>query len=303
MNERIIRLEHTFALEEQYEAMHFELLRRKFFPKQIIWVSKFINAMHGINPKTAYRLTMMLLSVSIKRRLRAEDSAFYAKGQREVLYLGKRPFYLYAYGSGPEVYLIHGWASAGYRWKPYVQVLVERGYRAIVVDAPGHGTSPGRLLSIPDYISVLQMVFQQSRNLHGVISHSIGAMCSVIALSQGQVERPFRIALLSTFNACRTLLEKFSMCIGIRDHVIRGVTEWIPEYAGQELSYFSVTRHLANLTCQSMLVYDRDDRIVPSSEVINILNTYPDIRYHPTFGLGHNLKNQQVTGKVLDFIT
>ncbi len=303
MNERIIRLEHAFELEEQYEAMHFEMLRRKFFPRQIIYLSRLINAMYRVTPKTAYRLTMLLLSVSIKRRLRPEDSAFYAKGRREVLFLGKRPFHMYSFGKGPEVYLIHGWASAGYRWKQYVEVLVERGYKAIVVDAPGHGTSPGRLMSIPEYISALQLVFQQRRKMHAVISHSIGAMCSVIALSQCKVDRPFRIALLSTFNACQTLLEKFSMCIGIGDQVIRGVSEWIPEYAGKDLAYFSVTKHLSNLPCQSMLVYDRDDRIVPSSEVIDILNTYPDIRYHPTFGLGHNLKNQQVTGKVLDFIT
>ena len=60
-----------------------------------------------------------------------------------------------AWGTGPVVYLVHGWAGRGAQLAPFVAPLVERGHRVVSFDAPSHGASaPGaygpRSSTIPD---------------------------------------------------------------------------------------------------------------------------------------------------------
>ena len=56
-----------------------------------------------------------------------------------------------AWGKGPTVLLAHGWESRGTHWGAFVPPLVEAGFRAVAVDAPAHGDSPGRRANVLQY--------------------------------------------------------------------------------------------------------------------------------------------------------
>lgn len=47
-------------------------------------------------------------------------------------------------GTGPDLFLVHGWGMNAAVWKPFGDQLSER-YRVTAVDLPGHGLSPGRI--------------------------------------------------------------------------------------------------------------------------------------------------------------
>jgi pimeloyl-ACP methyl ester carboxylesterase len=48
-----------------------------------------------------------------------------------------------AWGEGPTVLLAHGWESRRTHWSAFVPALTAAGYRAVAIDAPAHGDSPG----------------------------------------------------------------------------------------------------------------------------------------------------------------
>ncbi|MAU26635.1 MAG: hypothetical protein CMH48_05545 [Muricauda sp.] len=280
-----------------------EMLLRNFFPPQIKWFSKSVNQMYRAQPTIAYKMTMAALSFSVRKPLKPKDMAFYAKGKKHIFRCKQKTFNTYSYGKGPEVYLVHGWGSYGARWKLYVDELVRKGYCAVVVDAPAHGTSPGLFLSLPDYVLALKHVFNRAKHLHGVINHSIGGLCSIVALKESTKTGPFKIALLSSFNSAESLLFKFGGSIGIKEEILTGIVPWIPRYAGYGIAHLSVSRHLDARKDDVFMVYDRDDIIVPAIEPMTLLNEHPNIMYCPTYGLGHNLKSPKIIEETIAFIS
>src|SRR5687767_6768036 len=47
----------------------------------------------------------------------------------------------HVWGSGPVVYLVHGWGGRGSQLAPYVEPLTATGHRVVLFDAPAHGDS------------------------------------------------------------------------------------------------------------------------------------------------------------------
>ncbi|MBT8252842.1 MAG: alpha/beta hydrolase [Flavobacteriaceae bacterium] len=279
-----------------------EKMLQHFFPPQVKLFGNLVNTLHDLHPETSYKLTLSALSFSNRKKIRQKDQDFYNLGIKRSYKFRNKQFNTYSYGMGKEVILVHGWGSFGARWKSYVNRLVNLGYKAIIVDAPAHGTSPGRFLSIPDYIGILMRLFNESHDLYAVVSHSIGGICSTVALNQSIQRKKCKMIYLSAFNSCKTMLNKFSRCIGIKQKIIECIEGWIPKYAGNELSYFSISKHLHTMQADIMLIYDKEDYIVPSTEVLTLLNTHSSIEYIPTFGLGHNLRSDTVVEQVLEFI-
>ena len=302
MNENMIGLENYYPQASLIRNPE-RLMRQRFFPNTIHYFSKVVNLSYVISPRIANQLTMALFSIAPKKKVNAKHLKFYQRGNKETLICKKKRFNIYRFGHGPEIYLIHGWCSHGARWEAYVDDIVKKGFQAVVVDAPAHGTSPGRFLSIPAYIETLFRAFNNSKNLHAVISHSIGALCSTIALQQSkQSHNKIKLVLMSTFNSCQSLLEKFSRCIGIRETIINKLNSFIPRYAGNELAFYNLADHLNIMQSSALLIYDREDIVVPSKETLTILNQVKNIQYYTTVGLGHNLYDDQVRKRVIDFI-
>jgi pimeloyl-ACP methyl ester carboxylesterase/ribosomal protein S18 acetylase RimI-like enzyme len=63
----------------------------------------------------------------------ADASGFVAHGGARIWYA--------SYGSGPAVVLLHGGFGNGENWGYQVPTLLERGYRAVLIDTRGHGRS------------------------------------------------------------------------------------------------------------------------------------------------------------------
>jgi pimeloyl-ACP methyl ester carboxylesterase len=248
---------------------------------------------------------MGVLSLALRGKIKPEDRHFYQSGNPQLHQNGKHKFYTYTYGQGPAILLLHGWCGKGSRWADYVHALVERGFQSVVMDAPGHGCSPGRTLSVPNYIKCVGQVLRTRAHWHSIISHSMGSLVGVIAASESAADRMTnsKLVLMSTFSNCDSLMSKFSRCIGISEKVLEDTREWIPNYAGNALSYFSIQNHMPRLKePEVLLVADTADIVVPAKESKIILETYPSAVPILTEGLGHNLRCDNVRRTVIEFM-
>jgi pimeloyl-ACP methyl ester carboxylesterase len=287
------------------ELENAKLMAQKFFPSYIGNVGKAINAVHKVKPITACKLTMGVLSLSLRGKIKNEDKAFYQSGKAQLHQWRNYRFYTFTYGEGPAVLFLHGWCSKGARWIDYVKELVRKGYQAVVLDAPGHGCSPGRTLSVPHYIKCVGEVLLMHSHWHAVISHSMGSLVGVIGASESAAERVAnsRLVMMNTFSTCDALMSKFSRCLGISEKVISDTRNWIPKYAGNPLSYFTMDTHLARWgDPKVLLIADQEDIVVPSNEAKYILEAFPTIEPVFTKGLGHNLRCDKLKQQVIDFV-
>lgn len=278
-------------------------LKKKFFPKGISLVANSINALYKIAPMAAARSTMFLLSLSIYKKVKKADHLFYSQGKKQTFRYKNKTFNTFSYGSGPKILLVHGWASNGARWKKKVKRLVENGYTAVVMDAPGQGTSKGMWLSVPDYIQCVRTVLESQDNWYGLITHSVGSLAGIIGASEAGQLKKLKIAMMCTFSDCDALMTKYARCMGINERTLSFTKQNIDKIYGQPLPHFSLIRHYRNLNAESILIYNQKDIIVPDSEAHLISAALPDVELFATDEGGHNLRCQEVEDLVIDFIT
>lgn len=262
-----------------------------------------MHAIYGLHPKTAHQLLIKLLSIAIKKKVSDNAIAFYKKGIKKEFYVGHPVFYTYTYGKGPLILMLHGWCSNGARWCIYVDELVGRGYKVMVVDAPGHGTAPGRFLSVFLYARGIQAILASEVKWHTVMTHSIAGLTAIGALGKSKKQcHPTKFIMMNTFATATAILKKFSCCLGVSSNVVEGAKKLMYVYNDFPLHTFSISKHLNNICEDSLLIYDTTDHVVPKSEAEYIIRHTPSLNFLKTEGLGHNLKSKRVVEHVVSFI-
>ena len=74
-----------------------------------------------------------------------EELAIVVRGKRAVAYV---------VGTGAPVLIVHGWQTAANHLSTLARALVERGYRVITFDMPGHGNSEGEETDITEVTEI-----------------------------------------------------------------------------------------------------------------------------------------------------
>ncbi len=150
--------------------------------------------LQAISPRLAARLAFALFLTPARRRLDAIDAPWLASARQHREVAGTE-FAVHEWGTGPRtVAILHGWGSHAARFAPLAQSLVAQGWRVLAIDAPGHGDSPGRRSSLPQFIRALDQVVQALGPAQGLIGHSLGALAAVNWLGQ-QPSAPGRAAI------------------------------------------------------------------------------------------------------------
>ena len=84
---------------------------------------------------------------------------------------------VYEWGQGDRIVIIlHGWGSSAARFTRMAELLQARGWHVLVPDAPGHGASPGRSSSLPQFIAALDAIVARFGAPRALVGHSLGAL-------------------------------------------------------------------------------------------------------------------------------
>jgi pimeloyl-ACP methyl ester carboxylesterase len=232
-------------------------------------------------------------------------------GERAVLSAERAPrVVVESWGTGPAVYLLHGWAGNRGQFGAFVAPLTAAGFRVIAIDAPGHGESgPGRFGRgrglMPDFIEVLGAAVGQCGPAHAVVAHSAGASATAIAVLDGLPVG--RLALISPLAHPLTAVDMFAKVAGIGPRVQAHMARRIERVARRPMSDFDIAARAGE--CEelppTLVVHDLGDRYVPFDSGALVATAWPGARLEPTEGLGHNrtLVAQAVIESVVSFLS
>lgn len=295
------------AFQKSYETVSSSAYDNKiasnFFPKYVRYLSMGINHLHEFSPYLSAKLTLKMLSITLRRKLSKKDIQFYDQGLKETYKVSKHRFHTYTFGdSGPALLLLHGFCSNAARWRNYIQPLIESGYQVIAMDAPGHGTSPGYFMSVPTYIQCVKEVLRSRTQWDGVVAHSMGGVVSAVALGELDLVQPTKYVLLNSFNTADSMMSTSARKLGVNEEVIAGLRTRIEQNTGRPLEHYSLEQHLNNYDQQGLIIYDKDDIIVPKSEAQKNLTQLCQFMTLKTEGLGHNLFSKEVEKTVINFL-
>ena len=209
----------------------------------------------------------------------------------------------WSWGSGPAVYLVHGWGGRAEQLGAFVAPLVSRGFRVIAVDGPGHGASAGRRSSGVEIGRALAGVVAQLGPARAVIAHSLGAAAVTFAVREGL--RVERLVFIGAPADPLTWVERFGRRLGLSRAVMaemRRQSEARIQARWEDLPLVPL-RGLSELP-PLLVVRDRDDREVPFADGAAIAAAWPGARFLETSGLGHRrvLRDPAVVASIAGFV-
>jgi len=205
------------------------------------------------------------------------------------------------WGEGPVVLLAHGWNGRGTQLGAFVEPLVERGYRVVAFDAPGHGQTAGHRCTMAHLADSITAVGRAVWPVHAVIGHSAGALAAMLAQVSGlEADRLVLVAPpagpIAWVNELAAELQlgedvKQRVIDRIEDHMARWPTTRGPEVA-------------RTLDAPMLVVHDAQDADVDWARARAIADAAPHAELVTTHGLGHRriLRDVDVVRRVVDFI-
>jgi pimeloyl-ACP methyl ester carboxylesterase len=255
-----------------------------------------------IAPGFAARIAERLFLRPPRKRTPSREASWIADAAPLRLRGAGRELAGWTVGDGPCVLLVHGWGGRGSQLAAFVGPLVDRGFRVVGFDAPGHGGSEGRRSSVPEMAAAVEEVGAQLGPLRAVVAHSLGCTVTTVALSKGFDAE--RCVYFAPPTELPYFTRGFCRLLGFGSGVARRMRQRVERRFDVRFDDLHAPRLARRLDVPLLIAHDRDDRDVPLAHAEELAWAWRDARLMTTRGLGHRaiLRNPHVVRHAVDFI-
>jgi esterase/lipase len=210
---------------------------------------------------------------------------------------------VYAWGKGPAVLMIHGWAGRGTQFRKFIEPFNQAGLRVVAIDGPAHGRSEGRRTEIMGFAKAIRQVFEREKAV-AIIAHSFGGVASLYAIAHG-MNNKVQINIASPTigdEIIKTFLHALNASVSIGERF----KKYVVKKTGKQFNDFSaleIVKHIASDT-HLLLVHDEDDAEVTIEHPRMLQKSFPQAILFETKKLGHNriLKEDTVINRCVTFV-
>lgn len=264
-----------------------------------------------VSPAVTAAVGMRLfLRVGRRHRIDPRDASIMSVAQQSEIALSGATgrgavAVVYEWEGGPDiVVLLHGWQGRASQFGPLVRELRAEGFTVVAIDAPAHGSAPGRRAYLPDWIEALQEVQKRAGGFHAVVGHSFGGLAAALAATGGVQTR--RLVTVSAPSAASVLFSQFRSQLGYGnrvDQALRARFERTVLGAGGSISDFDVASRGPDPTLDALVVHDRRDRRVPFEQA-EVLRAALSAEAVHVSGAGHSgiLRSEECLDAVPAFL-
>lgn len=202
----------------------------------------------------------------------------------------------------PTVLLVHGWEGRGSQLAAFVPELLERGFRVVAFDAPGHGDSPLPRASLVEHARAILTIAGAVGPLHAVIGHSVGGAATLLATRFGlSVER---LALVAPPSTPAHFASAFAKILGLERVVLDAMIARLEARYDLRFDELDVTTDAARLEAPLLVVHDREDAVVTFDNGERLATSAPRGELVEVAGVGHRaiLRAPAVVERVVRFV-
>jgi pimeloyl-ACP methyl ester carboxylesterase len=213
------------------------------------------------------------------------------------------------WGTGPVVYLLHGWGGNRSHLAALVAPLVDAGMQVVALDAPGHGQSGpghhgGRRTTLTEIADALTAVAAITGPAHAVISHSGGCAATGLAVLEGLTAN--RLVFVAPMAHPVGMLGVYAHVLGLGPRTERRLRQRLEWAAERTLAEFDLPARAAaaDKLPPLLVIHDRDDREVPYAHGAALASAWPAAQLETTTGLGHRrlLADAAVVATVVSYL-
>lgn len=257
-------------------------------------------------PRLAARIAYRLFSTPRLRARHAASDEWLEKARRfEIRYKSFR-LKAYEWGQGERIILlVHGWESRGTALRSFVPDLLERGFRVVAFDGPGHGESQGKRTNIRHFAGAIRSIILELGGVYGIIGHSFGGASTLYAL--GLLNSGLRTAkavFIATPASVIPIYQDIVRTLSLPPGVAMHFKNLMERIAGRPLVDLDATRGIANHHIgEILLIHDRQDKVVPLEGSFAMAEAWENAHLLLTDGYGHYrlMKNPDLINRVAEF--
>lgn len=244
-----------------------------------------IGAVSRFAPGSAERQAARIFLTPRRRRARNESPPRHRDARSFTLKIAQHRLEAWSLGEGPLALLIHGWEGSADHMTAAAVRLADEGFRAVALDMPAHGRSPGRVTSLVEWISVLRALPAALGAPDVVIGHSFGASAVTFAIAEGLPAR--RAALLAPPLGPLHFVERARRFIGLPEARVPGMVRRLEELVGRDIAELDTSRAARAVTIPGLILHDPQDPEVPWSHAAGLAEAWSGSRLEPCDGVGH----------------
>lgn len=269
--------------------------------KVIRWV---FPRLERVAPPLANRYFVKLFFTPLRYRMPHKEKEFFDSAEKFSLTVSQKKVQGYAWGEGPVVMVVHGWAGRATQFRKFIPALNKAGYRVVSFDGPAHGKSEGKRTNIIEFEAVFKTLFEKVGKPVAIIAHSFGGVATLYSITQGlPVEKVVNIA---TPTIADEIVNTYLRTIGGSPKVREAFNRHMLSTFGKTFNELSALQFVKEFPTpiQLLLVHDKEDEEVTVEHPLALVKHYPKAELFLTSGLGHSriLKDEAVIGRIIDFI-
>lgn len=204
-------------------------------------------------------------------------------------------------GNDTIILLIHGWESNSSRWKKMLPYLKKSGSTIIAIDGPAQGLSSGKEFTVPKYAEFIDVVVQKYQPNY-IIGHSMGGQTSLYYQYKYQNPSVQKIVILGAPSDFTKILKNFTTLLSLNKKVRSDLEIKYTNFLNQDLEQFSSKEFVSKIDVKGLLAHDIEDTVVLFEEGKKIVNSWKDVQFIQTKGLGHKLHDDELYKKVAQFL-
>jgi len=204
-----------------------------------------------------------------------------------------------------KVLIAHGFESASRNFDQYVLPFLKKGYEVLAFDAPAHGQSGGKRITLPLYVRTIQTIYEQYGPIDSFMGHSLGGLAITLFLESLPPIRNTKLVLIAPPCEMVTAVDSFFRLLQLNKEVRKEFDDYSYELFDRPFSYYSIRRALHQVHSDILWLQDEEDKITPLKDALRVKeDQHPNIHFVITKGLGHRriYRDPAVTGQIVDFL-
>lgn len=184
--------------------------------------------------------------------------------------------------------ILHGFESSVVNFEAYVTALIKKDYEVLAFDAPAHGRSTGKKITVIIYKDLIRYVWEKFGPIDAFVSHSFGGL----ALSQALEVLPHtahtKVVMIAPAAETKTAIDQFFRLLQLGSGVRAEFENIIKEIGGKPSTWYSVVRAASNIRARVLVMQDLQDPLTPIKDLQPLMEQhYPNVQFIITEGLGH----------------
>ena len=213
--------------------------------------------------------------------------------------------YRFNHPADVKVLIIHGFESSAKNFDRYVAPFVRKGYEVLIFDAPAHGRSGGKQISLPEYKKTLEEICRIYGPINRFMAHSYGGLALAHLLEVWPHDDSTKAVFIAPATETVSAIDSFFRMLDLNDEIRKEFDQLIFDRSGVWPDYFSIQRTMPHIRAQILWIHDEEDEVTPLKDTKVIQDAgYPNVEFMITKGYGHRkiYRENKVLKRILDFL-